>query len=79
MKFEIKHLEEGGYRLISDFDEYGRLIQLGDIWLYKENEKGKSCCCQDESIFNYHGIEKGLLGKIYEPFILKRILIIQMK
>ena len=79
MKFEIKDLKFGGYHLYekSDWD----LIQLGDIWLKKENYKNYSCCYQNEWRFDYHGIEKALCGKTncWNPFTPKRILVIQMK
>ena len=58
-----------------------RLIDLGDIRLYKENEKNESHCWQNERYFNYHGIENALCGKTGEDgfFTPKRILVIQMK
>ena len=79
MKFEIKDLKKGGYCLYekSDYD----LIILGDIYLYKENEKNYSHCWQHKySPFDYHGIKNALCGKTkYENFTPKRILVIQMK
>ena len=53
------------------------LIELGDIWLMKENKKNESYCYQTEYWFDYHGIEKALCGKFY--FTQKRILVIQMQ
>ena len=84
MKFQIKDLEWGGYRL------YGKswkdLIMVGDIKLYKENRKSESWCEQNQSehYFNYHGIQNALCGK--QPntrgimyFTPKRIQVIQME
>ena len=61
------------------------LITLGDIWLFKENNKQQSNCLESSSLINYYGIEKALCGKQLlnynknEYFIPKRILVIQMK
>ena len=79
MKFEIKDLKYGGYKLWGKSDSYF-LIRLGDIWLWKEDCKNESCCFQTEDRFNYHGIKKALCGKV-DPnyFTPKRILVIQMK
>ena len=78
MKFEIKDLEEGGIWLCKQSNE--ELIWLGDLYLYKENNKNESYCFQDKGRFNYHGIEKALCGKgNYEEFTPKRIIAIQMK
>ena len=54
---------------------------LGDIILMKENCKNKSCCCQNEDRFDYHGIKNALYGKtgFFAQFTPKRILVIQMK
>ena len=81
MKFEIKNLIKGGIYLWEKSTEHD-LITLGDIYLRKENKKNESYCWQNESYFNYHGIEKALCGKTgrnNEFFSPKRILtIIQM-
>ena len=79
MKFEIKDLKVGGYGLYEKSSWF--LIALGDIGLYKENNKNESLCGQNEDKFDYHGIENALCGKIYYPdkFTPKRILVIQMK
>ena len=79
MKFEIKDLEKGGYHLYEKSDDY--LITLGDIVLFKENKKNKSCCFQRETQFDYHGTKNALCGKTGwgTPFTSKRILVIQMK
>ena len=58
MKFEIKDLKEGGYMLWGKSDSL--LIYLGDIVLYKENQKNESNCEQNEEDFDYHGIKKAL-------------------
>ena len=57
------------------------MINLGDIWLYKENMKNKSHCYQNQCDFDYHGIKKALCGKDGwdNKFSPKRILVIQMK
>ena len=83
MKFEIKDSKEGGYKLYEKSDSHF-LIRLGDIYLYKENNKNESRCYQNENQFDYHGIEKALCGKIWNEddeqyFTPKRILVIQMK
>ena len=81
MKFEIKDLKWGGYKLKEKSSDY--LITLGDIVLYKENNKNESLCYQFENRFDYHGIYKALCGKTYYNysgyFTPKRILVIQMK
>ena len=78
MKFEIKELKEGGYKLFKPSDN--RLISLGDIALNKANRKNQSKCSQNEEYFDYHRIENALYGKTkYENFTSKRILVIQMK
>ena len=82
MKFEIKDLKKGGYRLWNK--SVVGLIELGNIVLYKENNKIYSRCYQNEDLFDYFGIEKALCGKTYEHpkherFTPKKILVIQMK
>ena len=78
MKFEIKDLEWGGINLFEK--SHHCLITLGNIYLYKQNQKSDSCCKQYEERFNYHGIGNALCGKIgLDTFIPKRILVIQMK
>ena len=78
MKFEIKDLQKGGYYLYEKSENH--FISLGNIYLYKENNKNSSCCYQFEHEFDYHGIENALCGKIYPyRFTPKRILVIQMK
>ncbi|GAB1218781.1 hypothetical protein ENUP19_0003G0069 [Entamoeba nuttalli] len=47
----------------------------GDIRVFKENDKTKSCCNQHS--FEYEGIESALCGK--EHFTPKRIIVIEMK
>ena len=81
MKFEIKDLYYGGIVLYEKTDSFN-LIRLGDIYLYKQNNKDFSNCFQNELSFDYHGIENALCGKTgiapnnIKP---KRILVIQMK
>ena len=81
MKFEIKDIENGGYCLCDNNDDY--LIYIGDIELFKQNRKYKSYCCQMNEYFNYQGINKALCGKKKNEygemcFNLKRIVVIQM-
>ena len=78
MKFEITDTR-AGFHMLSPLVEM--LTEIGDILLYKEDEKYKSFCYQSEKCFNYHGIEKALCGKTsrLDPFTPKRILVIQMK
>ena len=64
------------------------LIELGDIWLKKENNKNESYCDEDKYSYHnyYHGIKNALCGKSKyydyefkgEYFTPKRILVIQM-
>ena len=59
------------------------LITIGDIHLCKKESKNQSFCEQNEDIFNYHGFEKGLCGKIGEKcwgekFVPKRFVVVQM-
>ena len=81
MKFEIKHLEWGGYMLFEKTSV--GFISLGDIYLKKENKKNKSHYWHREENFNYHGIENALCRKTGllsdDEFMPKRILIIQME
>ena len=78
MKFEIKDVKYGGYKLCQNWDE--TLIRIGDIYLDKENRKYQSYCLQDDTRFDYHGIKNALYGKRgwKNPFTPKRILVIQM-
>ena len=85
MKFEIKNTQQG---YIQYDKSEKQLIQLGDIVLYKYNERDKCYCEQKEDTFDYHGIENALCGKkklmqndelIGEEFTLKRIIVIQME
>ena len=75
-KDRFKNLKKGGYTL---YEKSGwNLIILGDIKLYKENNKNSSNCWQNEYTFDYHGIKNALCGKT-DRFTPKRILVIQMK
>ena len=76
MKFEIKNLKGGGIILLEKTDK--DLIKLGDIYLKKQNKKNDSYCNNNESNFNYHGIENELCGKSI-IFIPKRFFVIQIK
>ena len=80
MKFEIKDINEGGY-VLYDEKEY-RFVNLGNIALYKDNWKGQSTCWQNNTRFDYKGIDRALCGKeynTYKEYIKpKRILVIRM-
>ena len=60
---------------------YDLLINIGDICLCKKEDKHELNCYQDETAFDYHGINNALCGKDFEHeyFIPKKILVIQMK
>ena len=53
-----------------------QLIQIGDIYLYKDISKDESFCEENYDHFKYYGIGNALCGN--EKFIPKRILVIQM-
>jgi hypothetical protein len=59
----------------------GDLIYFGvcDIAIRKENRK-QSSCCSGQNVFDYHGIENALVGKMgsSNPFTPKRIIVIQL-
>ena len=78
MKFEIKDIRYGGYRLFLNYQK--ELISLGNISLYKENMIKYSYCLHFDSYFYYYGIENALSRKSYPyTFDTKRILVIEMK
>ena len=65
MKYEIKNLKKGGIVFWKKSDD--NLIDLGDIYLMKENRKNESFCDQNEDEFDYEGIPNALCGKtLYE-------------
>ena len=78
MKFTIKDPLKGGYYLYHKSSK--PLITIGDISLFKQNEKYKTFCTQHNDIFNYNGIDKAINGKTGQQnrFIPKKILVIQM-
>ena len=84
MKCEIKFLESSGC-VIKRKDSLS-MISIGDISLFKQEDRDKSYCWQHNEIFNYHGIDKLLCGEtrafkngwIGKCFTLKRLIIIQM-
>ena len=82
MKFEIKNTVKGGYVLYNN--SYDNLISCGNMSLYKQNNKGQSHCIQDDSNFDYKGIQKALCGKIgswddgNKLFTPIRIIVLQM-
>ena len=79
MKFEITNFYLGSVVLFENYSEV--LIDFGNVRLFKENYKNKSFCGQDTNWFNYHLMNKALCGKTGKknPFIPKRIIVIQMK
>ena len=78
IQFKIKDFKSCGYLFLSRYLQTS--IKLGDIDLTISNWKNGSYCCQNESIFDYHGIENALCGKTHPKTIKpKRILVIQMK
>ena len=77
MKFEIKDVKEGGYKLWLNDNDPGFLIFIGDIVLMLKNYKNCCLCSQKNENFDYHGIENALCGKT--GFELKRLVVIQMK
>ena len=88
MKFEITNISNtNGCVILFDKKDF-RLIQLGDIVLFKENDPGLSFCTQNNDTYDYHGIEKALCGRMRlkekdewkgEYFIPTRIKVIQME
>ena len=77
MKFEIRDITEGGYRLWNRSEDW--LIAIGDIYLYKKNVSHQANCCQLGNRFNYPRIQGALCGKINpEKITPKRIVVIQM-
>ena len=84
MKFEIEDIEDGGYELSENNSCF--LILIGDICLFKEKRKNDCYCLDENESFNFKKIEKALCGKVEnfdsslnETFILKRLIVIQMK
>ena len=74
MKFPIKKLKEGGYCLCSN--AYNGLIEIGNIFLRKQNVDYKHSCCLFDT-FDYHGIHGALCGS--SNFAMKRFIVIQFK
>ena len=60
MKFPIKDTSYG-YFLPNSLNE--RLIEIGDIVLYKEHKKDSSFCVQEDKRYDYQGLENPLCGK----------------
>ena len=84
MKFEIKDTCYGYILYEKSID---RMIVIGNIYLYKENNKQLSYCLGRDDWFDYQEIENALCGKTGsynngiwegEHFTPKRILVIQM-
>ena len=80
MKFDIINTKYG-YLLTKPTDDL--LINIGNIRLYKHDTLIESSSWQNESNFNYYGIENALCGKKQNEygkifFYPKRIIIIQM-
>ena len=77
MKFDIIDTKYGGYRLSEQWKEY--LIEIGEIFLFKESRKSESHVTQNEKLFEYHGIQNALCGKtLPSTFTPKRFIVIQM-
>ena len=77
MKFEIVNTMLGGFSLFNK--EENGLIYLGDIILYKQSCRNQSYCFQYDSLFDYHGIQNALCGKVNPTcFTPKRIQVFQM-
>ena len=88
MKFELTKLDNFGYTLYETSSD--KLIILGDLVLYKENNKNESYYTYDETNNNvdFHEIKNALCGKsnrwennihYNEKINPKRILVIQME
>ena len=75
MKFELTANQCGKYKLYHKMED-NKLIELGDIILFKEEYKSQSTSKHFEAICYHHGIKYALSGK--EHFTPKRILVIQM-
>ena len=60
MKFSIKNTNRG-YFLNDKSDEL--LISLGNIILYKENNRYISYCIQREELYDYQGIPNAVCGR----------------
>ena len=83
MKFDKK--KSKSYYITFFKEKDIRLIQIGDINLFKQDYKEKSYCHDENnnSFYDYKGIESALCGKSGSRkkgnrFIPKRILVIQM-
>ena len=78
IKYEIKDVNYG-FGLFNSANK--RLIGLGEIKLYKQNDRQCSWCYQHDELYNYHGVEKAICGRTMEnePFTIKRIVVIQME
>ncbi|BFU25503.1 trichohyalin, putative [Entamoeba histolytica] len=73
-KFDIEQ-PQYAFLLCNKSDDYLFVFGLGDIDVYKENNKTESYCKQYS--FEYEGITNALCGKLY--FTPKRIIVIEMK
>ena len=74
VKFDIKDTRNGGIMMERITED--RLIELGDIVLFKRNKKDQSFYLPNDDRFNSSNISYGLIGK--KAFIPERILVIQM-
>ena len=77
MKFEIND-RQCAFRLFKSSTDYLFRIGWNDIRIWKQHKRNE-CTCYQES-FNYKTIENALCGKTgwNNPFILKRIIVLQM-
>ena len=76
-KFEIND-RQCAFRLFKNSTDYLFRIGWNDIRIWKQHKRNE-CTCYQES-FNYKSIENALCGKTGwdNPFILKRIIVLQM-
>ena len=77
MKYEITDTLNGGYQLYRFNDD--KLISIGDLILYKEEQKFYSHCSLRSSNFHYHDISNPFNSHSQTNFTPERIQIIQMK
>ncbi|BFU23980.1 TLD, putative [Entamoeba histolytica] len=76
-KFDIKQPQDA-FCLYNQSHDILFMFGLGDIRVYKENDKTQSYCSQFS--FEYEGISNALCGKQYSNrFTPKRIIVIEMK
>ena len=82
IKFDIRNKKEGGCWLYES--HLNELIQIGEMIIYKSDQKEKSYCIQTNTIFDYKSIPHALIGLKPDVFDFmffnpKRIIVYQMK